>query len=1000
VAQTTLSAGTESDSTQVREDGPRPVFERLFRMGTEGLADADARLALMSNTVAVIGCVASAFFGALHLVYAPVAHLPIALTLFASSVIFMGVMWLNSRNHRVTSSLVMVVTLTTTMMQNDWYLGNALGASQFFAVGIPGAFLICPRGYRFLVPLIVCILTVGATVSYLYLDEPQIPVDPEFIRIYHLLCMVAMFAILGSFYYLFYQETHRVELMRERASLENLQRYREVLDNVNEGVFRTAMDGRTLHANPALAQMLGYDSVHELVETVTDFRSQVLADLGERKIMQRALDRSDRISGFEMRVLRKNGDTFLAALSVRALRDQKGNVWGYDGIMADVTARRQNEELIRQREVAEAATRAKSEFLAKMSHELRTPMNAIIGFTDLALRTDAHDKRLEHLRHIDTASHSLLHIVNDILDLSKIEAGRLVVETREFELQAVLEKLGDLFSAQAAAKDLELIVPTAAGLPRTLVGDSLRLEQVLVNLIGNAIKFTEQGEVELSVRVLSQTARDVLLQFSVRDTGIGLNGEQQERLFLPFTQADSSTTRRYGGTGLGLAICRQLVELMGGRIGVESQSGRGSRFWFELRLAIGSANAESASADALRGTRVLVVDDNPVARQAYLSMLETFHFRARAARSGEEALALIANETFDVVLMDWKMPGMDGLETTRRLRALPARANLPVLMMTAHGSEGLAQDAERAGASACLDKPLKASTLLERVIESLDRARGGPAAMRERIPESTDAERVRGARVLLVEDNALNRRLAGEILAEAGAQVDMAENGRDAVEAVTYGTYDLVLMDVQMPVMDGLDATRLIRRLPQSRGLPILAMTANAMQSDRQECLEAGMDDFLSKPIDSARLLESIARHLRRDAPAAAPVPAPAVATLPERVPGIEIAATLARIGPRPALLVELLQELAHTQAGAAQAIREHLAAGRLAEATRAAHTLKGTAASLGCADLSAAALALEQWLKQGGADAPGLCDALDQAIATVCASVAQLPDLRVAPRA
>ncbi|MGH8517826.1 MAG: response regulator, partial [Panacagrimonas sp.] len=734
--------------------------------------------------------------------------------------------------------------------------------------------------------------------------------------------------------------------MRERATLENLQQYREVLDNVNEGVFRTAMDGHTLNANPALAQMLGYGSVSGLVSAVTDFRTQVLDDLSERKIMQRELDHSDRVNGFEMRVRRRDGSTFLASLSVRTLRDESGKVWGYDGIMADVTARRENEQLVREREVAEAATHAKSEFLAKMSHELRTPMNAIIGFTDLALRSDVEVKRLEHLRHIDTASRSLLHIVNDILDLSKIEAGKLMIEKRDFELRPLLEKLGDLFSAQASIRDLELIVPAAIGLPPVLAGDALRLEQVLVNLVGNAIKFTERGEVEVSVRALARTAQHVRLEFSVRDTGIGLTREQQDRLFFPFSQADSSTTRRYGGTGLGLAICRQLVELMGGCIGVESEVGRGSRFWFELDLAIGAGLPQVVSADALRGTRVLVVDDNPVARQAYLSMLESFHFRARAARSGAEALELLARETFDVVLMDWKMPGMDGLETTRRLHLLPGRSELPVLMMTAHGHEGLAQDAQQAGAVACLDKPLKASTLLERLIESLDRTREGSPVERERIPATSAAMQVRGARVLLVEDNVLNRRLAGEILAEAGARVDTAENGRDAVAAVSVGTYDLVLMDVQMPVMDGLDATRIIRRLPQSRGLPIVAMTANAMQSDREECLMAGMDDFLAKPIDSARLLEVMARHLQRNASPPVAVRTAAPAALPDRLPGIEIAAALSRIGPRPALLVELLIELAQTHAETAQIIRAHLDDGRVVEATRAAHTLKGIASS------------------------------------------------------
>jgi two-component system sensor histidine kinase/response regulator len=948
--------------------GVRRGLLAMSRAGTAGLSEDDARHVAMSNYVAMTACVTSLLFALLHLAYAPLLHLPIALTLFALSACFAGGLWLNGRRRYLTAALTMCFAVTAALIQNDWFMSKDLGASQFFFAAVPGVFLILPIRNRILIALGIAVFTAGYMFTHFYCLEPQVPVSRDFLLTNYVLCTLGSFGMLGLFFFLFYLETHRVELMQKKAALENLQQYREVVDNVLEGVFRTAHDGRTINANPALAQMLGYDSVDDLLAAVKDFRRQVLARLDERKAMQRQLDASDRVSGFEMQVRRKDGSTFLASLSVRTLRDGRGRIFAYDGIMADVTARRQKEQLVLEREVAEAATRAKSEFLAKMSHELRTPMNAVIGFTDLALRSDSDGKRIEHLRHIDTASRSLLHIVNDILDLSKIEAGKLVLEHREFELRAVLEKVADLFSAQAAAKDLELIIPASAELPPVVVGDAIRLEQILVNLVGNAIKFTEHGEVELSVRESGRDATSVRLGFCVRDSGIGLAPEQRERLFNAFTQADSSTTRRFGGTGLGLAICRQLVELMGGHIGVQSDPGCGSRFEFDVLLGIGELQPAAASFDALRGTRVLVVDDNPVARQAYVSMLESFHFHSRAVGSGADALAVLEREAFDVVLVDWKMPGMDGVETVRRLRARPRCEQLPVLMMTAHGREGLVREAIQAGANACLDKPLKASMLLERLIESLNAAAETPSARRGRDEAAPKLDHLRGAAVLLAEDHALNRRLVAEILEETGVQLDLAENGEEALAAVRTKIYALVLMDVQMPVMDGCEATRRIRELEGRSDLRIVAMTANAMQGDREVCLAAGMDDFLPKPIDAAQLLAMLARWIpdQPRGPAAAPAPPTAAnASLPDSLPGIRIAEALRRIGNRPALLVELLQELVRDQAGALDVIREHVRQGRWQDAARHAHTIKGLAANLGCEVLCAAARDLEEQLRQ-----------------------------------
>jgi Amt family ammonium transporter len=775
------------------------------------------------------------------------------------------------------------------------------------------------------------------------------------------------------------------EITTREQAVEALRRaeekYRGIFENAVEGIFQTTLDGQYLDANPSLARIYGYESVDELRGCVNNIARQLYVDPRRRSDFVGLMNERGALHGFESEVYRRDGSRIWISENVHVIRSTQGEPLYYEGTVEDITERKQSETLRDAKEAAEAASQAKSAFLANMSHEIRTPLNGVIGMLDLLAGSDLNERQQRYARVAKSSADSLLSVINQILDFSKIEAGKVELESLDFDPRLLIEDTLEMFVKRSHEKGLELACHTSPEVPAVIRGDQDRLRQVLVNLINNAVKFTESGEIVVRMTRELDSADGVALRFAVQDTGVGISPDRRDLLFQSFSQLDASTTRRYGGTGLGLAISKGLVEIMGGQIGVDSEVGRGSTFWCQIPFKKQRGRTLLRHIpEELRRLHVLAVDDS----STNLDILrEQFHSwglgltTVSDARTAFDMLhrAVEIGHPFDLAILDVQMPDMDGFQLARAIKENTSTRDTTLIVLTSMGQELNARDMQELGLAGYIHKPVRQSRLLDTIVDATSRKvltayeDTNPPDSEPRLPAT-----LRG-RVLVAEDNDVNQIVVTEILSLAGFDCDIVSSGRAAVERALDGGYDLVLMDCQMPEMDGFEAARLIRQReaklleaePASRRVPIVALTANAIKGDRERCLAAGMDAYLSKPVDATALIDVIESLIfEYDRTCSAPITienetAVEFGQLLERCVGnVEVACrVLVKFNQGAPRQIDRMQEAIRT------ADNEQLA--------RSAHFLKGMAANVGAGAVAAFAGEIEAAALSGDPSAQDL---------------------------
>lgn len=758
----------------------------------------------------------------------------------------------------------------------------------------------------------------------------------------------------------------------EREAGEKIRQLSQVVEQSPTMVIITDLNGQIEYVNASFSEITGYSGEEAIGRNPRFLRGPEPAPALSNNLW--AVVASGRTWKGEFCNRRKNGEVFWVDSAISPVLNDQKKVTHFMAIQQDITLRKEMEKALKDaKEAAEAATEAKGQFLANMSHEIRTPMNAIVGLAYLCQQTDLTPRQSGYLKKITVAADNLLGIINEILDFSKAEAGKISLETIEFDLDDILDQLSDLITGKAQEKGLEVVFLTSPEVPTKLIGDPLRLEQILINLANNAVKYTPSGEIVISSEVARRENDSVWLRFTVSDTGIGMTEEQQQKLFQPFTQADSSITRRFGGTGLGLAICKRLIDAMNGEIKIESAPNHGSMFRFTVKLPVAAEREPLHPTSDLRGLNVLVIDDSESALSAFRSQLQSLSFVVSTARTLEEASerlsSRVAVRQFDLILLDWKFPGISGPEAIRAIRksSLAGDENgrhIPIISVVPFGQEIIAEKTIGSELEALLIKPFTLSTLLDTILKVFHKDVSIPRrSSRTTLSQEALAD-LRGLKILLVEDNEINQDFASELLTRAGISVEIAGNGMLALQVLENHQFDCVLMDVQMPEMDGYAATRAIRLQEKFRHLPIIAMTAGAMSGDREKALQAGMNDYVTKPIDPQKLFRKLLQWAHADTAIATTGEEEAKISSQERklprIKGMDVDAGLERIGGNIAMLVKVLKKFCLNHADTTDKIQKALETGQIDEARILAHGLAGVAGNLGVKTIENQARAIE----------------------------------------